>query len=327
MCLWADDAAGRAPGAFPLTDPWAMPGAAVPQPVRTEPDEAAVATIARESSAAPLPPPPVPLRPMTIPDLLDGSFNILKRRPREVLLLATAFVVPIQLISAVLLRDVLGAGGFAGLGESTSTVGFTESGELTGVCTTLVTLLISVISLALLAGALALLVADWYEGRQRPPSAIILATLRRSPALVVAVIVVHLLEVVGLVGLGIGAYIMMGFLHVVSPVVTAEDLGPFRAIGRSVRLTGTRFWRSMGVPALVALIGTLVGFGFQLIPELATLVVSDDWNWLIRSAGSMLAQLVVAPFTAGVAVLYHLDLRTRAEGHDIAVSVRTGVVA
>lgn len=120
---------------------------------------------------------------------------------------------------------------------------------------------------------------------------------------------------------------MMGFLHVVSPVVTAEDLGPFRAIGRSVRLTGTRFWRSMGVPALVALIGTLVGFGFQLIPELATLVVSDDWNWLIRSAGSMLAQLVVAPFTAGVAVLYHLDLRTRAEGHDIAVSVRTGVVA
>lgn len=310
-----------------MTDPWAMPGAAAPQPVRTPPAESVAATADREPTAVPLPPPPVPLRPMTIPDLLDGSFNILKRRPRDVLLLAAAFVVPIQLLSAVLLRDVLGASGFAGLGESTSTLGFTDSGELTGVGTTLVTVLISVVSLALLAGALTLLVADWYEGRNRPPSAIIVATLKRSPALIVAVIVVHLLELLGLLGLGIGAYIVMGFLHVVSPVVMAESLGPFRAIGRSVRLTGTRFWRSMGLPGLVALIGTLVGFGFQLIPELVTLVVSDDWNWLIRSAGSMLAQLVVAPFTAGVAVLYHLDLRTRVEGHDIAVSVRTGVVS
>lgn len=261
---------------------------------------------------------------MTIPDLLDGSFNILKRRPREVLILATAFVVPIQVVSAVLLRDVLGAGGFAGsgIGDPTSSVGFGDSGQLTGVGPTLVTLLIGVASLALLAGALTLLVQDWYDGTRRPPSEIIVATLRRAPALLVAVVLVHVLEIVGLLGLGIGAYIVMAFLHLVSPIVMADGLGPFGAMRRSLQLTGSRFWRSMGVPALVGLISTIVGFGFQLVPEIVTLFVSEDWNWLVRSAGATLAQLVVAPFAAGVAVLYHLDLRSRSEGYDIARRVR-----
>ncbi|MDZ7675134.1 MAG: hypothetical protein U5K30_08720 [Acidimicrobiales bacterium] len=256
---------------------------------------------------------------MTIADLLDGSFAILKRRPREVLLLAAAFVIPVQLLASVLLRDVLAEGGFAGtgLGESTSSVGFEESGELTGLGPTLVSALISVSSLALLAGALARLVADWHRGERGTPGAVILATLRRSPALLVGVVVVHLLELLGLVAFGIGAYVMMCFLHVVSPVIVAEEVGPFTAIVRSFRLTTSKAWRSLYVPLLVGVVGALVGLGFQLIPELVILLVSEDWYWLVRSSGSMLAQLVVAPFTAGVAVLYHLDLRIRSEGYDI----------
>ncbi len=303
-----------------MSAPWAMPGAAATQPDDAPASISAPPAVVTGPALAPLPPPPVPLRPMTIPDLLDGSFNILKRRPREVLILATAFVVPIQVISAVLLRDVLGAGGFAGtgIGDPTSSVGFEDSGQLTGVGPTLVTLLISVASLALLAGALTLLVQDWYADHRRPPMAIVVATLRRAPALLVAVVIVHVLEVIGLLGLGIGAYIVMALLHLVSPIIVAESVGPFRALARSTQLTGSRFWRSMGVPALVGLISTIVGFGFQLVPEIVTVFVSDDWNWLVRSAGATLAQLVVAPFAAGVAVLYHLDLRSRSEGYDIA---------
>ncbi|WP_436793100.1 hypothetical protein [Actinospongicola halichondriae] len=304
-----------------MSSSWAMPGASAPQPSRPVDVDTPSSTAASGPSAgaAPLPPPPVPLRPMTIPDLLDGSFDILKRRPRDVLILATVFVVPIQVLSAVLLRDVIGGGGFAGtgLGDTTSTLGFGESGELTGAGTLAATLVASMSSLALLTGAMTMLVHDWYAGVRRAPSVIVLATLRRAPALLVAVVVVHVLEVVGLVGLGIGAYIVMAFLQIVSPVVVAEHVGPFRALVRSTQLTGTRFWRSMGVPLLVGLLSTIVGFGFQLIPEVATLVVADDWNWLIRSAGSTFSELVVAPFTAGVAILYHLDLRSRSEGYDI----------
>lgn len=314
-----------------MSTPWAMPGSAPPQPPRSpEPDTVTDAAPAQtgkrtgeragERARPPMPPPPVPLRPMTIADLLDGSFAILKRRPREVLLLAAAFVIPVQLLASILLRDVLAAGGFAGtgLGETTSSVGFEEqSGELTGLGPSMVSLLISVCSLALLAGALTRLVADWYDGIQPSPGAVIVATLRRAPALLVGVVVVHVLELLGLLALGIGAYVAMCFLHVVSPVIVAEDVGPFTAIARSFRLTTAKAWRSLYVPFLVGLVGALVGLGFQLIPELVTLFVSEDWYWLVRSSGSMLAQLVVAPFTAGVAVLYHLDLRIRTEGYDI----------
>lgn len=303
-----------------------MPGTGPAQPSTSSTHEDEAATSQPDVGTTddhldpPLPPPPVPLRPMTIPDLLDGSFAILKRRPRDVLTLSAAFVVPIQLLSAILLRDVLGAGGFmgTGVGDPTTTVGFEDSGEVTGLGATMTSALIALASLALLTGALAAMVADWYDGVRRPPWTLIKVTMRRAPALIVGVVVVHVLEFVGLVGVVIGAYILMGMLQLVSPIIVAESVGPFRAVRRSMQLTGSKFWRSMGVPALVGLIGAIVGFGFQLIPELVTIVVSDDWNWLIRSSGATLAQLVAAPFTAGVAVLYHLDLRARSEGYDIS---------
>lgn len=324
------DDAESASGGVPVTSPWAVPGTAVEQPSRPVGPEGALGTLEPVDATGrpdPLPSPPLPLRPMTIADLLDGSFVILKRRARDVLLIAAAFVIPVQLLASVLLRDTLSAGGFAGTGlGETSSVGVEESGDVTGIGASIVSIGVGAVSLALLAGALALLVADWYEGTRRPPSRIVLATVRRLPALVVGVTVVHLLEAVGLVALGVGAYVAMGLLHVVAPAITAEGIGPFRAIGRSVNLTRARFWRSMAVPFLVGVVGSMVGLGFAIVPEVFVPLVPDDWTWLLRATASMLSQLVTAPFTAGVAVLYHLDLRIRTEGLDLArrVEARQG---
>lgn len=271
----------------------------------------------------PPPPPPLPLRPMTIPDVLDGAFAVLKRRPREVLTLAVLFVVPIEVVSAILLRDVLGSSAIPDLGDSsTSTVTVDEQGAFSGLDVTLVSTAISAASLALLAGALAHLVARWYDGEAATAAESARAALRRSPALLVALVLVHLLELVGLLGVVVGAYVVMALLHVVSPVVVAEGVGPLRAIGRSVRLTTSRFGASLVVPGLVGVIGALVGFGFQLVPEVVAAVTPDDWDWLVRSVGQTLSQLVVVPFTAAAAVLYHLDLRIRAEGWDLERRVR-----
>lgn len=303
-----------------MSSPWAAPDAAVAQPraaTATAPDDRAAGPAPRRrSDRPPLPPPPLPLRPMTIPDLLDGAFAIVKRRPRDVFVLAVAFVVPVEVLSAILLRDVVDADVFGGLSDPGSTAG-TEEDPFAGLGATMVTIGFGAVSLALLAGALAYMVQTWYEGEDVPAGALLLHTLKRSPALLVGVVVVHVLELIGLLGLIIGAYFVMVFLHVVSPAIAVEGIGPFRAIARSMRLTSSRFGASVSVPALVGLIGALVGFGFQLLPELATLVVPDDWTWLVRATGQTLAQLVVVPFTAGVAVLYHLDLRIRSEGFDI----------
>jgi hypothetical protein len=306
-----------------VTAPWSAPGETAEQPTVPMSSSAppATATAAQAtvppSGRPPLPPPPVPLRPMTVADLLDGAFAILQRRPRDVLTLAVAFIVPIEVLSAVLLRDLLDTGALGALGDAGSTFPLDDSGAFAGLGATLATLAVGALSLALLAGALTALVDGWYRGKDVPASDAIMTAIRRGPALVVGVVLVHLLEVAGLVALVVGAYVVMALLHLVSPVIVAEGVGPLRAIARSVRLTRRRIGPSLAVPALVGLIGALVGFGFQLVPELLTLVVPADREWLVRAVGQILGQLLVAPFTAGVAVLYHLDLRVRTEGLDI----------
>ena len=300
-----------------MSNPWAPPGESVAEPV---PGPGPVAGDAPEQVGTgpdtlptDLPPLPVPMRPMTIPDVLDGGFAILKLRPRDVLIMAVAFIVPINVASALLLRDVLERGAF-----STGTDVSAFSGAGAGFAS----YAINAASLCLLAGALAHLVGRWYEGEHVTAGASIVVALRRSPALLVAVILVHLMEAIGAIGLLVGAYIAMALLHVVAPVVVAEGAGPFRAINRSVRLTSARFGASLAVPGLVALIGAVVGFGFGLVPEVVAGLVPSEWDWLVRASGQTLAALVVSPFTAGVAVLYHLDLRMRVEGLDIERRIR-----
>lgn len=260
---------------------------------------------------------------MTIPDVLDGAFAILKLRPRDVVTLAVAFVVPIEVVSALLLRDVLGEGPLAAFGDTDGSTAAEGAGAFSGLDVTVVSYVISAASLTLLAGALAHLVARWYDGEDVTAAEAAVVALRRSPALLVAFLVVHLMELVGVLGFVVGAYVVMALLHVVAPVVVAEGVGPFRAIGRSIRLTTSRFGASLAVPGLVGVIGALVAFGVQLVPEAVTVVAPEQWDWLVRAVGQLAAQLVVAPFTAGAAVLYHLDLRIRTEGHDLEQRMRT----
>lgn len=293
---------------------WAAPDSAPAQPSRAPiPDAPTGPTSARPERE--LPPMPVPLRPMTTPDLLDGSFAILKRRPRDVLTIAAVLLIPVEVLSAVLLRDVLGEEGLTGLADPSTAFG--SDGEVVGAGAALTSIAIGTVSLALLAGALGVLVDGWYRGRDVGPWEAVGVALRRSWALVLGTFLVHVLEGLGLLAFGIGAYVVMALCHVVSPAVTVESLGPLAAIRRSVQLTRRRIGPALTVPGLVGLVGLLVSFGFQSVPELATAVVPDDWDWLVRSAGQIAAQLVVVPFTAGVAVLFHLDLRIRVEAHDI----------
>ncbi len=309
--------------------PWAAPDAAAePEPDTGRPHPAARHPAARHPGAPdpraraaprvrpPLPAPPLALRPATVPDLLDGAFAVLRRRPRDVLTLAAVLVVPVEVVTVVLLRDVLGAEAVGGSpSDPTAVLAAGDAGAPIGA--TVVGLVIGTVSLVLLAGALAVLVDGWYRGRDVTPREALAVTARRSWALVLGALVVKVCEVVGLLGVGVGAYVAMALCHVVAPAVAVEGLGPLAALRRSASLTRRRFWVALAVPGLVAATSVAVSFGFQAVPEVATLVVPDGWDWLARSAGQIAGQLVVAPFTAGVAVLFHHDLRVRLEALDV----------
>lgn len=305
---------------------WTAPGSSVDQPERADVAPpvrgTAAPTVGGDDRPRALPPPPVPLRPMTIPDVLDGAFAILERRSRDVLTVAAAFVLPVQVLSALLLRDVLDAGAFAGATDPTTMFSVDDAGAVTGAGAAVTTMAVGAVSLALLTGALTPMVLGWYRGVDVGPWKAIATSLRRSWALLVALVVVHLLEAVGLLVFGVGAYLAMALLHVVSPVIVAEGAGPLRAVRRSVQLTRRRFVAALAVPGLVAVLGMLVGFGFQAVPELATGLVPDGLDWLVRSVGQIVAELIVLPFTAGAAVLFYVDLRIRSEGFDLEIRTR-----
>ncbi len=325
--------ASTGPAATGSAPAWASPGSAAEQPRR--PVDAVPSSSGSTTSGSrgpdaagvpgpvrpPLPPVPVALGPMTVPDLLDGSFEIIRRRPRDVLLLAAVLVLPVELLTVLLFRDVLGTEGLGAIGDPSDLFG-TETTEPVGTDVVLASTVGSALALALLAGALAVLVDGWYRGEDVTPRQAVVAALRRSWGLVAGVLVVKALEGVGLLAVGLGAYYAMAVCHVVSPAVTVERLGPLAAVGRSFRLTRHRLGPALLVPGLVAVVGLVVGSGLQAAPELAVIVTPDDWHWLVRSAGQLLSQLVVVPFTAGVAVLFHLDLRIRAEAHDIDLRTR-----
>lgn len=305
-----------------MTD-WAAPGSAPAQPgVAPGADAGPDGGRTGERTAVPLPPPPVPLRPLTIPDLLDGSFAILKRRPRDVVLLAACFVIPVEVLTAIALRDLVGDAGVTAFTDPGSAL--TDAGEGSGDGVAIAaSLLGGTLSLVLLAGALTVVVEAWMRDVDVRPGEAVVATLRRSPVLVLAALLVKVLEAAGLFAFGIGAYVAMALCHVVTPAVmtggTAGRRGPFAAVARSIALTRRRFTASLLVPAEVGLIALLVGFGFQLIPEVGAALTPDDWDWLVRASGQIASQLVIVPFVAGVAVLYHLDLRMRVEGYDVAL--------
>lgn len=312
-----------------MTSTWAAPDVRAPQPERAPampespvPAPTGGPEVSQATDPPDLPPVPVPLGPLTVPDLLDGAFAILKRRPRDVLTIAAVLVIPVEVLSAFLLRDLLDAGAFAGAGDPTSLLSTGEDGEVVGAGAALVSVAVGTVSLVLLAGALGVLVDGWYRGRHVGPGEAVGAALRWSPALLVGTVLVHLLQGVGLLAFGVGAYVMMALCHVVAPAVTVERLGPLASIRRSVQLTRRRIGPTLVVPALVGAVGMVVSFGFQSVPELAATFTPDDWDWLVRSAGQLASQLVVVPFTAGVAVLYHLDLRIRTEALDIDLRSR-----
>ncbi|WP_243742553.1 glycerophosphoryl diester phosphodiesterase membrane domain-containing protein [Actinorugispora endophytica] len=110
------------------------------------------------------------------------------------------------------------------------------------------------------------------------------------------------------------------------PVSVLEQVGPFRALARSWRLTSGSFWRLVGILLLTQILVQIVAstlstpftfgsmFVGMLIPgEAAATVASAALAFL----GMLLTGCISSPFTAGVTALLYLDLRMRREGLDL----------
>lgn len=303
-----------------MSAPWAAPGATAAQPSRPAPSSPST-----DGPAPPEPLPAIPVRfaPMTVADVLDGAFEIVKRRPREVAIIAAATILPLQVVATVLFRDVFSSDAFSLNVDASALDETNSSGPSFG--TTILVYTLSAVSLAATCAAITVLVGDWFRGIHRSVSGILVHTLRRTPALVAGVFLVKVAEALGAFGAGVGALVAMAGLHVVSPVLALETANPFLAMVRSVKLSASQWWRSLVVPVLAGIIGLVVSWVFSLLALFLADQVPDDYSWLVVGSGQLVSNMIVVPFTAGVAALYYFDLRIRREGLDIEERARVAL--
>jgi hypothetical protein len=255
---------------------------------------------------------------MTLADVLDGAFKLLKANFRSLLVIAAVFIVPVQVVVAFAQRNVLGGRGFLEVLHDPSFAG--SAGTLPRGFTfaaSIVSTLAQLLVLPLVAGAISRVVAASYLGQEAGPGPAIRAAGRRWWALVAAWFLVHLVEGVGLVLCVLPGLLAMALFVGVAPAIVAEGLGPIQGMRRSARLLRPRVFAVLGIAVLVGILSQAIGGALGFVPTMVAFLVGMGRAWPVLAAGASLVGVVTTPIVAIVATLVYLDGRIRQEGLDL----------
>lgn len=288
---------------------------------------------------------PIPLRPLSLGDVLDGMFKLFQANPAAILALAAIVVVPVQLVAAFLQRDVL-AFGILDAFENPALAPTPTGGDV--IAPVLITALANGLVLPLAAGAICTVVGTAYLGGRVSTADGVAAVLPRAGALIGANLLHYLLLLVPLIPgtlvaaaaaqtgatsvavvaallIALGA-LTAGFLVpyfvAVAPAVVLERAGPVTAVRRAAMLIRGRYWPTLGTVIVAGLVVGVLGSVIGFVPNVIGQVVGGSYAWLVVAVGTILSQLAAVPLTAIVATLIYFDGRIRTEGFDLQLLSR-----
>ncbi len=118
------------------------------------------------------------------------------------------------------------------------------------------------------------------------------------------------------------------------PALMLEDVGVFGAIGRGYRLTAKAFWRTFGIAVLTVLLaqiaGSMLSIPIALIGQVASVAgTASGYAILIlvltQAVGSVVTTAFVAPFTGSVTTVQYVDQRIRKEAYDVELMSQAGL--
>jgi hypothetical protein len=306
----------------------------------------------------------LPLRPLTLGDMYDAAFRIIRFNPRATvgsatLVAAVSMAIPV-VVTAVLTVLVDLSAAQSGDGVSTAeAVGYLGAlGSLAlgtvlqSVGAILVTGMIAHVAAAAAVGRRLSLGEAWAATRGRRWRLIGLTLLLGLMVTLIAA-VYALLWLVAVVALPVWGVVLFGVVSVPAviafscwfwvrvyylpvPALMLEGTTVTGAIGRGFRLTRRQFWRTFGIGLLTLLVGGIAG-GILSAPlsvgaQLTPLIMGDSrYAVLVVIVLSALATVVqtafVTPFTAGVTSVQYLDQRMRKEAYDVELMTQAGITA
>src|SRR5450755_1552977 len=297
----------------------------------------------------------VPLRPLSVGEVLDGSFSTIRKHPRIVFGSAAVLAIVAELIR-------LGVGAAlnnipAGLGATSLSTSpdQTPSEQLhalgSGLTGALVSLVVNALCVALLAGIVTGVVGKAVIGQQADGGEIIRSVRKRWFGLLVVSVLAEILPwtplvlivlglLLGLVSPGLGVAgavlggiagvvlcgLLWGRLAVAVPIFILERRGPAASIARSWRLVRGAFWRTWGLRALVTLIVSIAS-SILSVPLIAVMLPAalkghapSTVSLVLLVILSAVVWMVTQPLIAASLTLIYIDRRMRAEGLDLQLT-------
>ncbi|MGA5541693.1 hypothetical protein ACPCIR_07575 [Mycobacterium sp. NPDC051198] len=297
----------------------------------------------------------IPLRPLSLTDIFNGSLAYVRTNPKATLGLATVVVLASQIVTLALQIGPLSALGefdpaLQGETPSSGTIAVFAIGAFVGiVVTTLASLLLSgmltvVIGRSVFGGSITIGEA-WRRLRGRLPALIGLTVLQALALVVIVGIVAVVIVGAGALGGGLAAFAigmplvlltLLGVLYVSTvllfapAVIVLEHLGIVDAVKRSFTLVNKDFWRVFGIWVLATIVAAVMAWGvgapFNVAGQIMTMVAEGPTvpALILTAVGGAIGQIVTAPFSAGVVVLLYADRRFRAEAFDLMLQTGAG---
>lgn len=255
----------------------------------------------------------VPLRPLGVAEILDGSFRAIRRNP-------AAMFAPAAVLAVVRVAATAGLqlGGYRFLNSVAL--------QLLG------TFVIGAVLGTVLSGLLAAVVTQDVLGVRITARQALTRLRGRIWALLGLAVVSTVLETLGLIVLAVPGIWLWGLWAVAVPAMVVERTTIRGALARSRQLVTGMWWRVWGIRALAYLLASLLGIVVS-VPFLALasavtgsggLLTSSASGSpavyvLIISVGSVLSATLTEPVRAGIDALLYVDLRMRREGLDIVL--------
>lgn len=243
-------------------------------------------------------------RPRRVGEILTHAFQLYRLHWQNLIAIVAVVVVPLTIVQ-VLVGDLV-------IGESVTETRFEDfqSGvdvevDLPAILLGgLLTLVISVLTWAVLTGAITRAAAGTFLGRDLQMDESYRYGIARLGSIILVGLLAGLAVIAGFILLVIPGIIVLTRLWCSIPALVIEDRRGRQALGRSWNLVKGFGWPVFGT-ILVA--GILTG----LFSSLLTLPFGD--NTLGRIVGQSLASVITTPYTVLVGILIYLNLRVRKE--------------